>query len=212
MRTRFLFACLFIIRSLLTIASDARAVADCSFKKPHEFTGRALSQIVIDVKRICPIPVTHCAPIFNQDRIQEQRVEFRDLQIVSKTVMMCVLIRAFKSVSGTDSKSRYCHFKAERFNILQVLSNAETTRVLVWVSLLASAMAIGLSLFQGLLTLTQSMEAWLAGLRGITDGLMVMVMAWGVGFMSRYMLVLLWLDRQGTWLWLDCPGPKVGLM
>ena len=67
----------------------------------------------------------------------------------------------------------------------QVLAASQTTRVLVWSSLLGGGIAIALTRAQSLLPLEECVKAWLGGLSGITDGIMVMVLAWGVGEMSR---------------------------
>jgi len=72
---------------------------------------------------------------------------------------------------------------------VEILSHAETTKVLIWSSLLADAMAILLTIGQRLLTLEQCMAAWVAGIRSITVGFLTLVFAWGIGNMSTVLHV-----------------------
>ena len=68
---------------------------------------------------------------------------------------------------------------------VDVLGKAETTKVLIWGSLLACAVAVMLSLVQRILTVEQCMDAWVTGIREVTLGLITLIFAWGVGNMSR---------------------------
>jgi len=74
-------------------------------------------------------------------------------------------------------------------SLVDILSNAETTKVLISASLTANLVAMGLALAQRLLTVEECMEAWIAGMRSVTVGLMTLLFAWGVGNMSQVLHV-----------------------
>ena len=74
-------------------------------------------------------------------------------------------------------------------SLVDILSNAETTKVLIWASLTANLVAMALALGQRLLTIEECMEAWIAGMRSVTLGLMTLLFAWGVGNMSQVLHV-----------------------
>ncbi len=64
--------------------------------------------------------------------------------------------------------------------VTDIIGSANAYSVLVWASLVACAMAVALSLGQGILTLNETVEAWLAGGRFMLTGLVLLVMAWAV--------------------------------
>ena len=74
-------------------------------------------------------------------------------------------------------------------SLVEILSHAQTTKVLIWASLTANLAAVVLALGQGLLTIEQCMEAWIAGMRSVTVGLLTLLFAWGVGNMSQVLHV-----------------------
>lgn len=74
-------------------------------------------------------------------------------------------------------------------SMVSILSHAHTTKVLIWASLTANLAAMVLALAQGLLTIEECMEAWIAGMRSVTMGLMTLLFAWGVGNMSQVLHV-----------------------
>ena len=79
--------------------------------------------------------------------------------------------------------------------LVDVLASAETTKVLIWASLVANLVAMVLALAQRLLTVEECMEAWIAGMRSVTLGLMTLVFAWGVGAMSEELHVGAYMSR-----------------
>ena len=64
--------------------------------------------------------------------------------------------------------------------VTDIIGSADAYSVLIWASLLGCAMAVALSLGQGILTLNETVEAWLAGGRFMLTGLVLLVMAWAV--------------------------------
>lgn len=64
--------------------------------------------------------------------------------------------------------------------ITDIIGSADAYSVLIWASLLGCAMAVALSLGQGILTLNETVESWLAGGRFMLTGLVLLVMAWAV--------------------------------
>ena len=64
--------------------------------------------------------------------------------------------------------------------VTDIIGSADAYGVLIWASLLGCAMAVALSLAQGILTLNETVESWLAGGRFMLTGLVLLVMAWAV--------------------------------
>lgn len=59
-------------------------------------------------------------------------------------------------------------------------SGADSTRVLIWVSVLGSLIAILLGKLQGLITLEIGMKAWVDGARTLIMAIMIMNLAWAI--------------------------------
>jgi len=64
--------------------------------------------------------------------------------------------------------------------VTDIIGSADAYGVLIWASLLGCFMAVALSLGQGILTLNETVESWLAGARFMLTGLVLLVMAWAV--------------------------------
>jgi len=64
--------------------------------------------------------------------------------------------------------------------VTDIIGSADAYSVLIWASLLGCFMAVLLSLGQGILTLNETVESWLAGARFMLTGLVLLVMAWAV--------------------------------
>ncbi len=64
--------------------------------------------------------------------------------------------------------------------ITDIIGSADAYSVLIWASLLGSLMAVALSLGQRLLTLDETVDAWLAGARFMMTGLVLLVLAWAI--------------------------------
>jgi len=64
--------------------------------------------------------------------------------------------------------------------ITDIIGSADPYGVLVWASLLGCLMAAALSLGQRLLTLDETIDAWLAGARFMMTGLVLLVLAWAI--------------------------------
>ena len=82
------------------------------------------------------------------------------------TMILTVIVGLFVSGEGES--------------ITDIIGSADAYSVLIWASLLGCAMAVSLSLMQGILTLNETVEAWLAGGRFMLTGLVLLVMAWAV--------------------------------
>jgi Na+/H+ antiporter NhaC len=65
-------------------------------------------------------------------------------------------------------------------SITDIIGSADAYSVLIWASLLGCLMATSLSLGQGLLTLDETVDAWLAGARFMMTGLVLLIMAWAI--------------------------------
>ena len=64
--------------------------------------------------------------------------------------------------------------------VTDIIGSADAYAVLIWASLLGCGMAVLLSLGQGILTLDETVESWLAGARFMLTGLTLLVMAWAI--------------------------------
>jgi Na+/H+ antiporter NhaC len=68
--------------------------------------------------------------------------------------------------------------------ITDIIGSADAFSVLIWASLLGSFMAALLSLGQRLLTLDETIDAWLAGARFMMTGLVLLILAWAIADVS----------------------------
>jgi Na+/H+ antiporter NhaC len=82
------------------------------------------------------------------------------------TMILTVIIGLFISGEG-DS-------------LTDIIGSADPYGVLIWASLLGCLMAAALSLGQRLLTLDETIDAWLAGARFMMTGLVLLVLAWAI--------------------------------
>ncbi len=64
--------------------------------------------------------------------------------------------------------------------VTDIIGSADPYAVLIWASLLGCLVAAGLSLGQRLLTLEETIDAWLAGARFMMTGLVLLVLAWAI--------------------------------
>lgn len=64
--------------------------------------------------------------------------------------------------------------------VTDIIGTANAYSVLIWASLLGSFMAALLSLGQRLLTLDETIDAWLAGARFMMTGLVLLILAWAI--------------------------------
>ena len=64
--------------------------------------------------------------------------------------------------------------------ITDIIGSANAYSVLIWASLLGCLVAASLSLGQRLLTLNETIDAWLSGARFMLTGLTLLVMAWAI--------------------------------
>ena len=68
--------------------------------------------------------------------------------------------------------------------LTDVIGSADAYVVLIWASLLACFVAAGLSIGQRLLSLNETVEAFITGARFMLTGLMLLVMAWAIADVS----------------------------
>jgi Na+/H+ antiporter NhaC len=66
-----------------------------------------------------------------------------------------------------------------------IFGEANSYRVLMWASLLGSITAIVLTLAQRILTVQETMAAWLAGLRSMVLAMVILVLAWSLGSVTE---------------------------
>ncbi|MBT3428662.1 MAG: Na+/H+ antiporter NhaC family protein [Gammaproteobacteria bacterium] len=72
------------------------------------------------------------------------------------------------------------YISGEGDSLQDIIGSANAYVVLIWASLLACLAAFLITLSQGLLTLNETVEAWVIGARFMLTGLVLLVMAWAV--------------------------------
>ena len=72
------------------------------------------------------------------------------------------------------------YISGEGETMTDIIGSADSYAVLIWASLLGCTMAAALTLGQRILTLNETIEAWLVGARFMLTGLVLLVMAWAV--------------------------------
>ena len=72
------------------------------------------------------------------------------------------------------------YISGEGETITDIIGSADSYLVLIWASLLGCTVAATLTLSQGILTLNETVEAWMVGARFMLTGLVLLVMAWAV--------------------------------
>ena len=72
------------------------------------------------------------------------------------------------------------YISGEGETITDIIGSADSYQVLIWASLLGCTVAATLTLSQRILTLNETVEAWMVGARFMLTGLVLLVMAWAV--------------------------------
>ena len=103
-----------------------------------------------------------------EDFYHKDDIPCRAINAVLPIVTMITTVVAGLFISG------------EGETITDIIGSADAFAVLIWASLLGCLMAVSLSLAQGILTLNETVEAWLAGARFMLTGLTLLVMAWAI--------------------------------
>jgi Na+/H+ antiporter NhaC len=90
-----------------------------------------------------------------------------------------------------DGRSKILEQEPDRATIsmMDILSATDTSKVLIWSTLLASISAIVLCVCLKRLRLEDSVEAWVEGIRVVVPGLLILIFSWSVGEMSSHVHV-----------------------
>jgi Na+/H+ antiporter NhaC len=70
---------------------------------------------------------------------------------------------------------------AGTFSLREIFGEANSFHVLLWASLLGTIVAVLLTVTQRVLTLQQTIDAWLSGLRSMVLAMVILVLAWSLG-------------------------------
>lgn len=82
-------------------------------------------------------------------------------------------------------------------SLREIIGSADSYKALLWGSLLGVVAAAGLSISQGILSISETMDAWVAGLKGMLAAIIVLVLAWTLAAITEelgtgdYLLALL---------------------
>lgn len=66
-----------------------------------------------------------------------------------------------------------------------IIGNADPFAALLWASFTGCAVAIGLAVFQKILTLNQALESWVGGMQSMLMAIIILVLAWGLGGVTQ---------------------------
>jgi Na+/H+ antiporter NhaC len=72
------------------------------------------------------------------------------------------------------------YISGEGNTLQEIIGSANAYEVLIWASLLACIAAFALTLGQGLLSLNETIDAWVIGARFMLTGIVLLVMAWAI--------------------------------
>lgn len=66
-----------------------------------------------------------------------------------------------------------------------IIGNADPFAALLWASFTGCAVAIGLVVFQKVLTLNQALESWVGGMQSMLMAVIILILAWGLGGVTQ---------------------------
>ena len=69
-----------------------------------------------------------------------------------------------------------------------IFGAANSFAVLMWASFIGGVVAIGMAIYQKLLTLNTSITAWISGIRSMVVGGIILVLAWTIGDICKELL------------------------
>lgn len=84
--------------------------------------------------------------------------------------------------------------------IRDIIANADSYAVLLWASFGGSVIALGTGLATRTITLPDSVDAWIGGVKAMTMAVLILILAWGLGDMCKLL-------QTGPWI-LDQVSPS----
>lgn len=66
-----------------------------------------------------------------------------------------------------------------------IIGNANPFDALLWASFTGCVIAIGLAVFQKILTLNQALESWVGGMQSMLIAVIILILAWGLGGVTQ---------------------------
>lgn len=69
--------------------------------------------------------------------------------------------------------------------LTSIIGNADPFAALLWASFAGCAVAIGLVVFQKILTLGQALESWVGGMQSMLIAVIILILAWGLGGITQ---------------------------
>jgi Na+/H+ antiporter NhaC len=91
------------------------------------------------------------------------------------TVLVTVLVGLY--VTGRSAVAA----SGESQSLRSIIGNADSFRALLWGSFVGGVVAIGLAVGGRVLSLAESMQAWIMGMRSMLYALIILVLAWSLG-------------------------------
>ncbi len=95
--------------------------------------------------------------------------------------VISVIIVALYGLYSTGAAS----LEAGESGITAIIGNADPFAALLWASFTGCAVAIGLVVFQKVLTVNQALESWVGGIQSMLMAVIILILAWGLGAVTQ---------------------------
>jgi len=92
-----------------------------------------------------------------------------------------VIIVALYSLYSTGASA----LGPDESGLTSIIGNADPFAALLWASFTGCAVAIGLVVFQKILTLNQALESWVGGMQSMLMAVVILILAWGLGGVTQ---------------------------
>lgn len=92
------------------------------------------------------------------------------------------------------------------FSWMEILGSAQSGYALLWGTCAGNIVALVMSRIQGIMTITQSMDAWVKGVRSMSMAMIILILAWGMGDATKlvgtadYLVHLLGDSLSSSWI------------
>lgn len=117
--------------------------------------------------------VVDAASAVSGDHTIDEFAEKKDIPCRARNAVLPILTMIITVIAGL-------FVSGDGDSVKDIIGSANSYDVLIWASLLACLVAVAMTLSQGLLSLNETVEAWLAGARFMLTGLVLLIMAWAI--------------------------------
>tara|TARA_Y100000310_G_scaffold339390_1_gene431900 strand:+ start:1076 stop:2734 length:1659 start_codon:yes stop_codon:yes gene_type:complete len=124
-------------------------------------------------------------PADSQDNMAKEDIPHRAINAALPILLLVVSVLGGLYATGEGDSWR------------EIVGSADSYKALLWGSLLGVMGAVGLSIGQGVLSISETMDAWMTGVKGMLAAIVVLVLAWTLAAITEelgtgdYLLALL---------------------